>query len=118
MSDFPTLSTPPVYPLKQSRDGDQFIKSKTEAGYVITRSRYSRARLKFNVSYQNISAADKALLETLIDEVDGEIGYFTWTHPITSVSYTVRFDKTPEIEAVGHDGSSYYYNTSFDLVEV
>lgn len=118
MSDFPTLSTPPVYPLKQSRDGDQFIKSKTEAGYVITRSRYSRVRNRFSIVYENISAADKALLDALITEVDGETGYFTWVHPITNVSYTVRFDKTPEIEAVGYDGVSYYYNTAFDLLEV
>ena len=117
MSTFPTLSIYPIYPLKESRV-DNTIKSDTEAGYVITRARYSKVRKKFNIIYQLLTAADKALLDTFIDTVSGATDSFTWVHPASGTSYTVRFEDPPEIELTGFDGTSYYYVASFTLVEV
>lgn len=114
---FPTLTNLPTFPLKESRV-DNTIKSDTEAGYVITRTRYSKIRKKFEVLYTLMSAADKALLEAFIDTVEGATDYFTWTHPASGVAYTVRFSEPPEIELTGFDGASYLYAASFTLVEV
>ena len=119
MADFPTLSIPPIYPLKEKwGDDDQTIKSKTESGYIITRSRYTRNRKVFTVNYENITAADKALLDTFLDTVNGLTDYFTWVHPASGVSYTVRFDEIPEFSLTMYEGSSYYYSVEFTLREV
>lgn len=113
---FPTLSTPPVYPLKESRDPDSTIKSKTESGYTITRSRYSKVRMIFEVNYSNLSQSDKDLLDTFIDIVLAT-DTFTWTHPSTGSTYTVRFDEIPEISLSSTDGDTNYYSTTFKLNE-
>lgn len=119
MADFPTLSTPPTYPLKEKwGDEDQTIKSKTESGYVISRSRYTRNRKIFTVKYENITAADKSSLDAFLDTVNGAADSFTWVHPASSISYVVRFETSPEFELALFDGASYYYNVEFVLAEV
>lgn len=119
MADFPTLSIPPVYPLKEKwGDDDQTIRPKTEAGYVITSSKYSRNRKVFTVTYENLSAADKTALDSFLDTVNGLTDYFTWVHPASGISYTVRFDTIPEFNLTMYEGASYYYSTEFVFVEV
>lgn len=117
MSTFPTLSIPPVYPIKEDR-ADRAIKSKTEAGYTITRARYSKVRKIFDVQYENMNSADKVLFDALLDAVKETVDYFSWTHPATGTTYTVRFDETPKPELSRSDGSDYYYAVSFRLIEV
>jgi len=114
---FPTLSTLPSFPLKQSRE-DYTIKSSMEAGVIKTRARYTRSRKTFQLQYQNLTAADIVLLDAHLDEVLGITTSFSWTNPATNVTYTVRYGNLPEYELTGHNGVTYQYNTSFSLVEV
>ena len=117
MANYPTLTE--LYPssLKEATE-DPVIKSDMEAGYVHTRVRYTRFRHQFEISYKNLPNADKLTLDTFCDTVYGSVTSFTWVHPITSVSYTVRFDKRPQFEAQEYDGASYRWNVDFTLVEV
>lgn len=114
MSDFPTLSIGPNYPIKETPE-DSTIQSEFDGGYTQTRPRFTRIRKTFELKYDNlISDSDKSALESFAETVKGGSLSFTWTHPVTSVSYTVRFKKTPEYEYV-HYG---WWKTSFTLVEV
>lgn len=93
MTAFPTLSLPCSYPIDP--DGvpeDVILRSPQEAGYEQTRPRTTRARLNFGVNYIGMVPADEALLRafyttTLRNGADS----FTWTHPISGTTYTVRF---------------------------
>lgn len=118
MSAFPSLSINPVYPISESRE-DSTIKSDQEAGYQITRQRYSRVRKKWNLTYQYLVDADYTALTTFIDvTVKGGADMFTWTHPITSVSYNVRFENPPVIKAVSRFNGTTIYSADISLTEV
>lgn len=119
MSNFPTLSRDPEYPIKISRE-DSVIKSEFTAGYQVTRQRYTRVRKIFEVSYPFLDSTDA---ESIMDFVDttthGGADSFSWVNPEDSVTYTVRFEKPPEFEAilVRPDGDV-KYKTSFKLLQV
>ena len=115
--DYPTLTKNPSPPIKESTE-DPVIKSDFEAGYVHTRLRYTRQRHQFDIIYENISNADKVTLDTFCDTVHGSVTSFNWVHPITNVTYVVRFDKRPQFESGQYDGTGYVWNTEFTLVEV
>jgi len=92
MTAFPTLSKPPSFPLDP--DGtleDIVIRSQLASGYEQTRPRATRSRRNFGLNYIGIPDADIALLRTfeMTTLVNGA-GSFTWTHPLTSIVYTVR----------------------------
>lgn len=117
MATFPTLSIPPVYPIPVVRD-DRTIATKKEAGYVQTRSRYSRVRRTWQVQYEKLTAADNVLLEAFMDTVHEGTDIFTWAHPVSG-EYQVRFSSPgPSIEPSEYDGSQYLYSCSFTLIEV
>ena len=65
------------------------IKSDMSAGYVQSRAKWTRSRKVFELSWNAMSDADKGLLETFFGDNIG--GTFTWTHPLSGTSYTVRF---------------------------
>lgn len=92
MTAFVTLSRVPSYPLDP--DGvieDNVLRSQSEAGYEQTRPRYTRARRSWGVSYIRLSAADEALLRAFeITTLRNGADSFTWTHPISGTTYTVR----------------------------
>lgn len=113
MPTYPTLNQKPQYPLDEDRE-DSAIKSDFEGGYQHTRPRYTRVRRIFDIKYINLSDADKTTLETFINTVKGSANSFTWTHPKTSTTYTVRFDKPPKFTYV-HYG---LWNVEFKLNEV
>lgn len=117
MPTFPTLTDAPTYPLKESTE-DPVIKSNFEAGYVHTRARFTRMRHEFTLVYENLSNTDKETLDAFCDTVYGSVTSFTWVHPISGTSYTVRFDGRPRFESVGYDGSAYRWKTEFTLVQV
>lgn len=117
MADYPTLSRNPSYPLTDDAE-DPAIKSDFEAGYTQTRARFTRTRRVFEVGYKAMTNADKLLLEAFADTVKGGVDSFAWTHPITSVSYTVRFDKRPKFQAVDYGDDGTIWETSFTLVQV
>lgn len=114
MPTFPTLSTPPKYPLKMTRD-DFSLKSPSEAGYVHARSRFTRQRRRWELSYENVTQTDANLIEAFVTTV-GTVDSFTWAHP-ASGQYTVRFDSPPKQEMT-HWSSVYYYSYEIILMEV
>ncbi len=93
---FPTLSTPPNFPLKETIE-DRVLKTKSEAGYVTTRYKSSRQLITFDVNYSMLNDTDKNSLRAFYDTVEN-VDSFTWLHPYTSVNYTVRFDSIPTFE--------------------
>jgi len=113
MPAFPTLSKNPEYPLSEDRE-DSTVRSDFEGGYEITRPRWTRTRKLFSVRYKTLPDADKTLLDTFMDTVSGGADAFTWTHPKTSVTYTVRFAKPIKFEYISFE----LWEVSFDLREV
>jgi len=93
---FPSLSTPPNYPLREVII-DRTLKTTSEAGYVTTRYKNTRQIMSFDVVYSMLTDADKNSLRSFYDTVE-TVDSFTWTHPYTSVNYTVRFDTVPSFE--------------------
>lgn len=89
---FPTLSQVPAVPI--APDGeleDVILRTPTDAGYVQTRPRFTRARRTWGLNYPALSNADADILRdyerlTLHNGADP----FAWTHPISSVVYTVQ----------------------------
>jgi len=71
------------------------IKTGFAAGYVQSRAKWTRSRKTFELSWKAMTNADANILEAFFDDNLG--GTFTWTHPLSGVSYTVRFaeDKIP-----------------------
>lgn len=65
------------------------IKSDFAGGYVQSRAKWTRARKTFELSWVAMSNVDKNALESFFESNIG--GTFTWTHPLTSTSHTVRF---------------------------
>jgi hypothetical protein len=70
---------------------DALVKSESEAGYVTTRPRFTRARRTFKLTYKALTDADKALLDTFFyTSTSHGSTVFAWTDPITSASHNVR----------------------------
>ncbi|OHD27428.1 MAG: hypothetical protein A2Y38_05660 [Spirochaetes bacterium GWB1_59_5] len=92
MAAFPILSTPPSYPIDPDGElEDVVLRSQQEAGYEQTRPRTTRARRNFGVSYIGLEAADEALLRAFeITTLRNGADSFTWTHPKSGTTYTVR----------------------------
>lgn len=117
MAVFPALSAKPVLPVKQAYV-DGTIRTQTDSGYVITRAKFARQRRQFDVSYRAMSAADQQLLETFATTtVQLGAGSFTWTHPGSGQTYTVRFSKPPEFSTALANGAV-AYDCTFQLEEV
>lgn len=113
---FPTLSKAPTSFSEEKEDTT--IKSKSEAGYVQTRRRFTRERMTFKVGYELLPNADKVSLFNHIDSVFGGVSTFTYVHPVSGVTYTVRYNKRPEAPVSHYDGTEYLWSTSFVLNEV
>ena len=90
---YPTLSKYPVS-IRKSRAFDPSIRTKPEDGKVISRRRTTAIKSKFEIKYDNLTAADKVLLETLEDTVGIGAETILWTNtdPNDSTVYTVRFE--------------------------
>lgn len=113
MPTYPTLTINPSEPMGVKPE-DSTIKSDFEAGYMQTRSRFTRKRKTFNIVYDLISDADKNTLEAFVETVKEGSLSFDWTEPLTSTVYVVRFQIAPEYETVIYG----YWKTSFVLEEV
>ncbi len=59
-------------------------------GKIYTNERFGK-QLEWELSYTNLSSADRTILETLINAVKGRKIYFTFSPDSGSTSYTVRF---------------------------
>jgi len=112
---FPTLADAPEVPLDP--DGtleDCVLRSPFDAGYVQTRARFTRARRSWGLNWPAMTDADVAILRAYEQTtlVNGSQA-FTWTHPVSSASYTVQL--TGPIKYARHDAGT---TVSFVLQEV
>lgn len=78
----------PDFPMEEERSFP-VLRSEFESGAVQTRLRFSKKRLIANLSWAAMTEANYGTLETFFDANQGLT--FTWTHPVTSVAYTMRF---------------------------
>ena len=83
---WPSIATPSG--IVEFADKGQ-IKVPFEGGYVQSVAKYSRMRRMFELTWNAMSAANKATLITYFENNQGTT--FSWTHPHTSTAYTVRF---------------------------
>jgi len=113
MPSFPTLSTNPSYPLRETYE-DNVIRSKFEAGYEHTRPRFTKQRRIFTIIYNLLSNADKALIDDFYKNTIKGAGSFTWTHPQAQTQHTVIFTKPPQFELVFLD----YWKCEIELREL
>lgn len=109
---FPTLSVNPDYPIEEAKIPSS-IKSNFESGHQLARSRFTRDRNIFQLNYRLLSNADKLLLAAHMDEVK-DVDSFTWTHPISATSYTVRYETIPQFQYIQYQR----WNVNFKLVQV
>lgn len=86
MAAFPDIKTPNSYSETPTKSQ---IKSEFENGDVISRPRYSRGRMTMTIGWDNLPNSDYTTLKEFFYDNQGLT--FTWTHPITSEDYTVRF---------------------------
>ncbi len=106
MADFPTLSR--GVNLLNFRDGLAYnpaIQSQAEDGTIISRGRFTSTKKRWEIEYNFLTAADKVLLEALQTTVNVSGDVFNWTHPKTSVVYSVRLKDPIQfgIEPSNHD---------------
>ena len=113
MPTFPTLSSFKVTEevIDSWNEGlvnDPTIRSDQEGGYQITRCRFTRDRRFWEYEYPYYTAADKATLMTF-ERTTVRVGStsFTWTNPLDSVSYTVRFGEKG-VEYKPNKGTPYW----------
>lgn len=117
MPTYPALSRKPSYPLTPNGEiEDVILTSPKEAGYEQTRPRTTRVRRSFGVNYVDLPNVDVALLRTFESTtLRNGADAFTWTHPLTGTSYTVRLQGPIRFSQVkGHTSE----NVSFMLREV
>jgi hypothetical protein len=91
MPAFPALSVNPVVPIRETTIR-QTIRDKYESGHVNTRARWTSGRKKFHVRYEYLSADDFGSLDNFFENTaKGGAVSFSWNHPQTGGSHTVRF---------------------------
>lgn len=98
MATFPTIyrhgtlvQKPVVSALTDTMAQDPTIRGVSDGGYVTTRARFTRITRKWTLRYEWLSAANKDTLKAFEDAHYAGSGSFTWVHPDTGASYTVRF---------------------------
>ena len=86
-NSWPSMALP-EYPLGEETNFPQ-VRSEFESGAVQSRPKWSRSRKVFTLHWSKMSSTDYGTLHTFFLANQGLA--ITWTHPLTSVSYTVRF---------------------------
>jgi len=122
MLTFPILSVAPTT-LEETIENSS-INSEFESGFELVRSKFTRDRATFDISYEVLQKDDKDLVIDFVRTVRGAEA-FTWanhdqpipaTNPVEYTTYIVRFSQFPTIPAVG--GMYQIYNLTFQLREV
>lgn len=119
MAAFPTLSygKPDSRKFSESRE-DPALRSQIEGGYTASRPKHTRTpRRNFKVGYTSLSNEDKLLLDAHWDTQRGGSLGFTWVHPITNVSYFVRYKSDFDWSYVGY-GDNLQWDCSFELEQI
>lgn len=120
--DFPSLYTSlgkavvPSVRFAQKSIKSSIVSEESEAGYAISRPRYTRNKKAFSVTYNAIEYSVYETLNTFFeDSALGRSNFFNWTHPKTAVVYNVRFDNDElNIDTESADKVT----VSFNLLEV
>jgi phage-related protein len=115
---FPTLTEGGVtincnYPISEQR-ANSVIRSEFDGGYVQTRARFTRIRKIWKITYTQLSAANKLLIDNFVTTVNCGADSFDWTNPQDSVTYSVRFLSPPISTYVSYNR----WNVVFDLEQV
>ena len=82
--------------------------SNFENGAEQRRAKRSSSITEYRLVYKNRNSTDLSTITTLFNSKKGALTAFTWTHPISSVSTTVRFKE---------DSLSYVY-TAYGLYDI
>lgn len=101
------------YSEQYSQDGD--LVSQTDAGYQITRRKYSRRPRIFTVPYAGLNNVDRELMEDFIAE-QGLVGNFDWINPVTDATHNVRM--SGELPKLIPNSSGAYWRFVVTLTEV
>lgn len=111
---YPNLSIDPdATSFNETSENVAIASGDTEGGYIYTRPRFTRRpRRTFTFVHKNISEAERITLQNFWDANYGGSNSFNWTHPITSVVYTVRFAPDMELtfDRIGF-GTNHRWNT-------
>lgn len=116
----------PVMVLQSRQDSAKFsedtedntIKGKMEGGYVHTRRRHTRPQLKkFYTGFTWLTEAERISLRDFYATVE-TWGIFDWTHPVTGILYTVRFEKPLNYTYVGMGGYHLHNVDGIALIQV
>lgn len=115
---FPTLSAAPKSCPEEPIDDT--ISNESEAGYVMTRPRFTRVRHKFGPVEYILTKADLDLLVAHDASVKGST-IFTWVSPTTGTTHNVRFSKDGRVkftQVVDTRPTVRLYTVNFSLEEV
>ena len=83
---WPSISTPSS--VSETLIKRQFL-AESDGGYRLSRAIGTAAKRDFTLTWDAMTSADKA---TLISAITSDMGStFSWTHPTTAASYTVRY---------------------------
>ena len=109
MATWPNIQNPSGLAEKPTKGQ---IRSDFEAGYVYSRAKWTRARKRFDLTWDSMTNSDKNTLETFFNNNLGST--FTWEHPVSGTTYTVRFsDDSIDFDYVPH----MYWQASVSLEE-
>jgi len=104
MATFPTLTTPERYAIPDAMIADSRIMTPFEAGFVQVRQRFNWIPKRWRVAYERMVNTDKCLLRIFeFETTNGGADAFTWIHPWTGVTYTVRFAGPISYTTVGYE---------------
>ena len=96
---------------------DPTIRSRYEGGYVSTRARFTRMPRRWSVKYEWMTTTNKGTLQTFEEARVVGSESFTWTNPMDSTSYTVRFFE-PVRYTPTPSTNFQYWTVEFTLEEV
>jgi uncharacterized protein (TIGR02217 family) len=111
MADF---SLSPDYALETSKEYKTLV-SKFENGYEQRRQKWASVLREWKLVYKNRDATDLSTITTVFDNKKGAFTSFTWTNPLDSTDYTVRFKEDSLKYTCPYYGR---YNIEFSLCEV
>jgi phage-related protein len=89
--------------------------SQFENGAEQRRAKRSSAITEYKLVYKNRTATDLGTITTLFNSKKGTLTSFTWTHPISASTLTVRFKE----DSLTYSNTSYgLYDFEFNLVSI
>lgn len=118
MADFPL----PLTQIDSStfKEGivDKTVRSETDGGYELTRPRSTRApRRTFEGTFTHVTEAGRAGIAAFVASKYVSALSFTFLHPVTSETLTVRFDGEPKYVYKGI-GGTHRWDITFSLKQV